>query len=84
MQMKRLIGLAAAAAAMALLGGCMTDPMSGPKKAAFVGSEKCGTCHEVVAEEESDSAILQKLGLQEAPPAPPAAAEVPAEPVAGT
>ncbi len=46
--------------------------------------KKCGTCHEVIAEEESDSKLLQELGLQEPPPAPPAAAEAPAEPVAGT
>jgi hypothetical protein len=50
--------------------------------------KKCGTCHEVIAEEESDSKILQELGLQEAPPEAPAA-EAPAdgavaEPVTGT
>jgi hypothetical protein len=50
--------------------------------------KKCGTCHEVIAEEESDSKILQELGLQQAPPEAPAA-EAPAdravaEPVAGT
>ena len=32
-------------------------------------SKKCGTCHNVVVEEESDSKLLQELGLQEAPPA---------------
>jgi len=46
--------------------------------------KKCGTCHEVIAEEESDSKLLQELGLQEAPAAPPAATEAPAETVAGT
>ena len=40
--------------------------------------KKCNTCHEIVAEEESDSALLQELGLQEAPPEPPA--EAAAEP----
>jgi hypothetical protein len=35
-------------------------------------SRKCTTCHEIVAEEESDSKLLQELGLQEAPPEPPA------------
>lgn len=40
--------------------------------------KKCGTCHNVVAEEESDSKLLQELGVQEPPPAPPAA-----EPAAG-
>ena len=34
--------------------------------------KKCGTCHNLVAEEESDSELLQELGLQEAPPEPPA------------
>ena len=29
---------------------------------------KCSTCHEIVAEEESDSALLQELGLQQPPP----------------
>jgi hypothetical protein len=38
-------------------------------------SKKCSTCHNLVAEEESDSKLLQELGLQEAPPEPPAAAE---------
>ena len=31
---------------------------------------KCSTCHEIVAEEESNSALLQELGLQQPPPAP--------------
>ena len=31
---------------------------------------KCSTCHEIVAEEESDSPLLQELGLQEPPPKP--------------
>ena len=35
--------------------------------------KKCGTCHNIVAEEESDSKLLQELGLQEAPPEPAAA-----------
>jgi len=35
-------------------------------------SRKCSTCHEILAEEERDSAILQELGLQEEPPEPPA------------
>jgi hypothetical protein len=38
--------------------------------------KKCGTCHEIIAEEESDNAVLQELGLQEPPPEPePAATE---------
>jgi hypothetical protein len=37
--------------------------------------KKCGTCHNIVADEESDSALLQELGLQEAPPEPVAAAQ---------
>jgi len=37
--------------------------------------KKCSTCHNIVADEESDSALLQELGLQEAPPEPAAAAE---------
>jgi hypothetical protein len=41
--------------------------------------KKCGTCHEIVAEEESNSEVLQALGLQEAPAEP-----VAAEPAAGT
>jgi hypothetical protein len=41
--------------------------------------KKCGTCHNIVAEEESDSAVLQELGIQEAPPAPAVA-----EPAAAT
>ncbi len=36
--------------------------------------KKCSTCHEIVAEEESDSKLLQELGLQEPPPPPPAQA----------
>ena len=32
--------------------------------------KKCGTCHNIVAEEESDSKVLQELGLQEAPAEP--------------
>ena len=36
-------------------------------------SKKCGTCHNVVVEEESDLEVLQELGLQEAPPEAPAA-----------
>jgi hypothetical protein len=35
--------------------------------------KKCGTCHSVVADEESDSKLLQELGLQEAPPETPPA-----------
>ena len=35
--------------------------------------KKCNTCHEIVAEEESDSTLLQELGLQE-PPAEPSVA----------
>ncbi len=35
--------------------------------------KKCGTCHNLVVEEESNSPLLQELGLQEAPPEPPAA-----------
>jgi hypothetical protein len=37
--------------------------------------KKCSTCHNIVAEEESDSALLQELGIQEAPPEPAAADE---------
>jgi hypothetical protein len=37
--------------------------------------KKCGTCHNIVADEESNSALLQELGLQEAPPEPVAAAQ---------
>jgi hypothetical protein len=46
--------------------------------------KKCSTCHNVVADEESDSALLQELGIQEPPPAPAEQAEPaePAEPVA--
>ena len=32
--------------------------------------KKCGTCHNLVAEEESDSKLLQELGVQEPPPEP--------------
>ncbi|MCM2310485.1 MAG: NapC/NirT family cytochrome c [Steroidobacteraceae bacterium] len=35
--------------------------------------KKCSTCHNLVAEEESDSKLLQELGVQEAPPEPVAA-----------
>ena len=45
--------------------------------------KKCSTCHNIVVEEESDSQLLQELGLQEAPPEP-AAAEPAAEPAADT
>jgi hypothetical protein len=45
--------------------------------------KKCSTCHNIVAEEESDSKLLQELGLQEAPPEP-AAVEPAAEPAADT
>jgi hypothetical protein len=45
MGMRRLMVLAATTAAVALLGGCMTDSAMSPKKATFVGSEKCGSCH---------------------------------------
>jgi nitrate/TMAO reductase-like tetraheme cytochrome c subunit len=38
--------------------------------------KKCGTCHSIVADEESDSKLLQELGVQEAPPEPAAAEEV--------
>ena len=43
--------------------------------------KKCGTCHNLVAEEENDSKLLQELGVQEPPPEP-AATEPAAEPVA--
>ena len=46
--------------------------------------KKCGTCHNIVAEEESNSAVLQELGLQEPPPEPPAAAEGAAAEAAAT
>jgi len=45
--------------------------------------KKCSTCHNIVADEESDSELLQELGLQEAPPEPPAEEAAP-ETVAGT
>ena len=35
----------------------------------------CSTCHNIVAEEESDSKLLQELGIQDAPPEPAAAEE---------
>jgi hypothetical protein len=38
--------------------------------------KKCGTCHNIVADEESDSKLLQELGVQEAPPEPAATEEV--------
>jgi hypothetical protein len=47
-------------------------------------AKKCSTCHEVVAEEETDSRLLQELGLQEAPPEAPAPEAAAAEPAAGT
>jgi len=43
--------------------------------------KKCGTCHNLIVEEESDSALLQELGLQ-APPPEPVAAEAAAAPAA--
>jgi len=43
--------------------------------------KKCGTCHNLVAEEENDSKLLQELGVQEPPPEP-AATEAAAEPAA--
>jgi hypothetical protein len=43
--------------------------------------KKCGTCHNIVAEEESNSAVLQELGVQEPPPAP---ADATAESTAAT
>jgi hypothetical protein len=46
--------------------------------------KKCGTCHEVLVEEESDSKLLQELGLQEAPAEPAAAEEAAAAPATGT
>jgi len=48
--------------------------------------KKCSTCHELVAEEESNSSLLQELGLQEPPPEPaePVADAPAAEPAAGT
>jgi len=39
-------------------------------------SRKCNTCHELIAEEESDSKVLQELGIQEEPPAAPEAEAV--------
>jgi hypothetical protein len=48
--------------------------------------KKCGTCHNLVVEEESDSKLLQELGLQEPPPEPVAAEGAPAgeAPATGT
>jgi len=43
--------------------------------------KRCSTCHNLVVDEESDSALLQELGLQESPPKAPAP-EPAAEPVA--
>ena len=37
--------------------------------------KKCGTCHNLIAEEESDSKLLQELGLQVPPPQPAAVEE---------
>ncbi len=34
--------------------------------------KRCNTCHNIVADEENDSALLQELGLQAKPPKPPA------------
>ena len=45
--------------------------------------KKCSTCHSIVAEEESNSTVLQELGLQEPPPAP-AEAAAPTEGTAAT
>jgi hypothetical protein len=33
-------------------------------------AKKCNTCHNIVADEEADSTLLQELGLQEPPPKP--------------
>jgi hypothetical protein len=44
--------------------------------------KKCNTCHNIVADEESDSALLQQLGLQEPPPKAADAEEGAAEPAA--
>ncbi len=46
--------------------------------------KKCSTCHNIVAEEESNSPLLQELGLQEAPPEPAPAAEAAATEAAAT
>jgi nitrate/TMAO reductase-like tetraheme cytochrome c subunit len=46
--------------------------------------KKCGTCHNIVADEESDSELLQELGLQEAPPEPAAAEDGAAAATTGT
>ena len=45
--------------------------------------KKCSTCHNIVADEESDSALLQELGIQEPPPAAAETAEAAAT-TAGT
>ena len=45
LDLKRILLLAAGMTAALALGGCMTDPAMAPTKPAFVGSEKCGTCH---------------------------------------
>jgi len=37
--------------------------------------KKCSTCHNLVVEEETDSKLLQELGVQEPPPEPAANAE---------
>jgi hypothetical protein len=49
-------------------------------------SKKCSTCHNLVVDEESNSPLLQELGLQEPPPEPaePVANAPAAEPAAGT
>jgi hypothetical protein len=40
-------------------------------------AKKCNTCHNIVADEESDSKLLQELGLQEPPPEPAAEQSAP-------
>ena len=37
--------------------------------------KKCGTCHNLVVEEESNSPLLQELGMQDPPPEAPAGAQ---------
>ena len=65
-----------------LLGFGVAPPQ--PALACKKVGKKCGTCHEIVAEEESDSKLLQELGLQEAPPEPVAAEGVAADDGAAT
>jgi len=45
MKLGKLASTGLAALALATMIGCTADPKQGDSKAAFVGSEKCGSCH---------------------------------------